>query len=483
MNHVSGMTCRSKTDFHRILAAWYRANEDSSTLPDPGFGMPFAVLAPSKRVNARNSSSSSTIFQAAVEGHVLVKNVNNSLPLKCPQLLSLFGYDAIVAPQSNPSSFPLSRWSEGYESINLTDLDLIGVFTGSASNLPNVANKGTIIVGGGSGANNPPYISAPYDAFLQQAITDGTYLLWDFESNSPSIEPTSDACIVFINQFASEGFDRTTLSDSESDQLINNVAGTCNNTIVVIHNAGIRVVDAWIDHPNVTAVIFGHLPGQDSGRALVEIMYGKQSPSGRLPYTVAKQESDYGSLLSPSQPGSSGSMEQYFPQSNFTEGVYIDYKHFLANKIAPRFEFGFGLTYSSFKYTNLQLSCLTNTSTSTYPPKPDNSSTAGGNPALFNTIATVGCSVANVGGVAAPEVVQVYVGIPNAPERQLRGFTKVMLQSNASASPVFSLTRRDLSVWDVTHQDWMLQSGTYNVYVGASVLDIRLNGTFTIGTG
>jgi beta-glucosidase len=88
-----------------------------------------------------------------------------------------------------------------------------------------------------------------------------------------------------------------TLPDDFSDGLILNVANNCSNTIVVIHNAGVRLVDQWIEHPNVTAVIFAHLPGQDSGRAITQLLYGVQSPSGKLPYTVAKNESDYNAAI------------------------------------------------------------------------------------------------------------------------------------------------------------------------------------------
>lgn len=103
-------------------------------------------------------------------------------------------------------------------------------------------------------------------------------------------------------------------------------ASQCNHTMVIINNVGVRLVDAWIEHINITAVIFGHLPGQDSGRVLVELMYGRQSFSGRLPYTVAKQESDYGDMPDPVVPSEK---TPYYPQINFTEGVYIDYKPFL----------------------------------------------------------------------------------------------------------------------------------------------------------
>lgn len=129
--------------------------------------------------------------------------------------------------------------------------------------------------------------------------------------------------------------------------MVENIAAQCNNTIVVIHNAGIRLVDQWIDNPNVTALIFAQLPGQDSGEALTQILYGDVSPSGKLTYTIARNESDYGGLLEPL--GHEG-WDFYFPQTNFTEGTLIDYRHFDALGIEPRYEFGFGLSY-----TNIQL--------------------------------------------------------------------------------------------------------------------------------
>jgi beta-glucosidase len=120
-----------------------------------------------------------------------------------------------------------------------------------------------------------------------------------------------------------------------------NVAANCTNTIVVIHSAGIRLVDQWIDHQNITAVIFAHLLGQDSGRSVVQLLYGVQSPSGKLPYTVAKNESDYGALATPALPKGE---YQLFPQHSFTEGVYIDYWDFDRKNITPRYELGYGLT-------------------------------------------------------------------------------------------------------------------------------------------
>lgn len=248
-----------------------------------------------------------------------------------------------------------------------------------------------------------------------------------------------------------------------------------NNTIVVIHNAGIRIVDSWIENPNITAVIYAHLPGQDSGRSLVEVMYGVQSPSGRLPYTVAKKASDYGSLLSPTVPDNTS---EYYTQSNFTEGVYIDYKSFIARNITPRYEFGFGLTYTTFGYSGLSAALVANASTSYTAP--NGTIESGGLASLWDTIATVSVTIENTGNVTAAEVAQLYVGIPGAPPKQLRGYEKITLTPGQSQCIDFPLARRDLSTWDVVSQGWVLQQGSYPIYVGKSVVDTQLTCSLTI---
>jgi len=457
----------------RILASWYKYNPE----PNPGHGIPVNASLAHEFVNARNPASKDTIFQGAVEGHVLVKN-EGVLPLKSPPFLSLFGYDAIVPVESDiDTTVAISKWALGLESLNIAKDAVIGAFLGTAnnSNTPGAALNGTLIAGGGSGSVTPPYISSPFDAISEQAYQDGTYLQWDFDSVNPMVNGGSSACIVFINEFASEGFDRPSLADPYSDELVMNVANNCNNTIVSIHNAGIRVVDAWVDHPNITAVVFSHLPGQDSGRALVELLYGRQSFSGRLPYTVAHNQSDYGELLAPTDPSATS---DYYTQTNFTEGNYIDYKSFIARNITPRYAFGYGLTYSNFSYSALSATVHNNASLALLPP--GNKIVEGGLPSLWDQIATVKATVTNTGHVSAAEVAQLYLGIPGAPEKQLRGYAKEILHAGESCEVTFKLMRRDLSQWDVERQQWVLNKGCYNVYVGKSVLDIQLTGTITI---
>ncbi|KAL8349051.1 hypothetical protein RB598_002033 [Gaeumannomyces tritici] len=468
----------------RAIAPWYKFGNPE--MKHVGHGLPANLAAPHTFVNARNKSSRSTIFQGAVEGHVLVKNVNNVLPLRDPGFISVFGYDAVAQKLNTRERAGFSLWGRGmagaHQHVNGTELtmDMYDWFFASSVEQtetgPEVALNGTLITGGGSGAAVGAYIDAPLDALQRQAYEDDTFIAWDVQSGTPDVNPASDACLVFINAQATEGWDRKNLTDAYSDRLVEAVADQCANTMVVVHAAGIRLVDAWFDHPNVTAVILGHLPGQDSGRALVEVLYGRQSPSGRMPYTVAKQEKDYGSMLDPDFPSDD---TPYYPQSNFTEGVYIDYKHFLKHNITPRFEFGFGLTYSSFEYSNLSVTVDAKASESLLPPRPGDIS-PGGLDSLWDEVALVTCTVTNAGNVTAAEVAQLYLGIPGGPARVLRGFDKQLLDPGRSAVFTFPLTRRDVSTWDVVRQGWVLQRGRYGVFVGRSVLDVPLVTTFEI---
>lgn len=233
-------------------------------------------------------------------------------------------------------------------------------------------------------------------------------------------------------------------------------------------------MDAWIEHPNVTAVLFAGLPGQESGHSLVSVLYGDVNPSGRLPYTVAKKESDYGALLN------SSVSTDYFAEDNFTEGLYIDYRAFDRLGIKPRFEFGFGLSYTTFAFGGLSTRLVVEDPAEF--PDPSVAIVQGGHPQLWETIAVVRCTVTNTGDRDGTEIAQLYLGIPegengrDTPIRQLRGFDRVgPLAPGETRQAVFELTRRDMSVWDVVSQQWRLRRGTYEIWVGASSRDLRLN--------
>ncbi|KAJ5183378.1 hypothetical protein N7492_000994 [Penicillium capsulatum] len=462
----------------RIIASWYKMGQDKDSFPEPGVGIPYNISLPHKFVNALNPDAKPVLFDGAVEGHVLVKNENNALPLQSPKLISVFGYDARAPGQYMPDGqeFITNPWAMGHEPAILQLADAFGRAHVNDLKVLQAALNGTLTVGGGSGANTGPYLSAPLDALQQRAYEDNTIVMWD-TTNVPSsmgLMEGSDACLVFINAFATEGLDRGGTYDEYSDGLVLQVAATCANTIVVIHNAGTRLVDRFVDHPNVTAIVFAHLPGQDSGRALVSLLYGENSFSGKLPYTVAKNESDYTAYLHDEAAAPYG----LFPQSNFTEGAFIDYRHFDAKNITPRYEFGFGLSYTNFSFSELDVSGVKE-GIAVYPNGPIEQ---GGAIDLWDRVATVNVTVHNTGRRAGSEVAQLYLGIPGGPVRQLRGFEKVQIAAGSSTGVSFPLTRRDLSTWDVVAQKWALQSGSYKVYVGSSSRDLPLTKTMKVTT-
>lgn len=460
--------------------------QNGTDFATPGIGIQNLSL-PHRLIDARSPEAEPVLLEGAIAGHTLVKNVNGALPLGKPAMLSIFGYDAQAPPTKNIDTL----FDLGYES----QPEMAQGTLGFDMHFSQQAYAGVIFSGGRSGSNGPAYISAvrvegsfffffclwfseqvantsqlqPFGALTQRAKQDATYLNWDLSSGDPMVNPMSDACLIFINAMATEGWDRDGLHDDFSDGLVLNVASKCANTIVVIHTAGIRLVDQWIEHPNVTATIIAHLPGQDLGEALVKILYGEVSPSGKLPYTLAKNESDYGNLYAPCMPTS---QDDHFPQCNYTEGVYIDYRHFDAKDITPRFEFGFGLSYTTFAYEGPSTSQSLGLSD-------DVSQKTIADGSIWDVVTSVTVRITNEGNMTGAEIAQLYVGIPNAPEKQLRGFDKVKLAPQEQTEVTFELSRRDLSIWDVVSQSWVLQHGRYAIYVGSSSRDIKWTRTYT----
>ncbi|KAK2609284.1 hypothetical protein QQS21_002219 [Conoideocrella luteorostrata] len=458
----------------RILTAWYQFGQDTK-FQQPGRGMPLDVKEPHEPVEGRDPKDRPVLLEGAIEGHVLVKNSKGTLPLQTPRVLSLFGYSARSADSSSPGpgGIFINLWRFGMTSLGL-DAALAGAL--GSGKWPDIAINGTIMGGGGSGGTTPSVFVAPYDALSVRAAQDDTALYHDFGMPEPAVVPNSDACIVFGNAWAAEGHDRPALSDNFTDKLVQTVASQCNKTVVVLHNAGPRLVDGFVDHPNVTAIILAHLPGRDSGTSLVRLLYGEASPSGKLSYTVAKNESDYGNLLNPDQP--KGRFIK-FPQSNFTEGIYTDYKYFDKYNITPRYEFGFGLSYTTFSLANLSIQRISDGNHGEWPL---GAVVPGGQADLFDNIALVTVDIRNTGEMAGAEVPQLYVGIPGGPAKQLRGYDKPYLQPGESRTVEFPLTRRDLSTWDVVAQRWRLPRGQYAIHVGTSSRNLPLTGAFAIGS-
>jgi len=364
-----------------------------------------------------------------------------------------------------------------------------------------------------------------------------------------SVVAQATVCLVFVNCDSGEGYievggnygDRNNLTVwMRGDDLVNEGAGNCSNTIVIAHTHGPIIMEPWIDHPNVTAVLMAGLPGQESGNALVDVLYGNVNPSGKTPWTIAKQRQDPGTdvMYHPNA---------RVPQINFTEPLFMDYRHFDQANITPRFEFGYGMSYTTFAYSGLRIELAEGTQTGNatatssagshqttvnptrcpytkqnasaytfpstissltdyiYPYLPRNTSftfgpqypaasivpspagTPGGAAALWDVVSTVTVTLENNGSVAGQEVAQLYLALGNDELlRQPRGSNKTTLAAGESYDVSFSVKRRDVNIWDVPSQTWVdvRTLGTeVGVYVGASSRDLRLSGTMPAISG
>ncbi|SPQ24051.1 ed46bc10-0f3a-4e3b-8518-df63bc09512c [Thermothielavioides terrestris] len=420
----------------RILAAWYLVGQNA--------GYPAINIKASVQGNHKEN-----VRAIARDGIVLLKNDGGALPLKKPGKLALVGSAAVANPN-------------GINSCNDQGCD-----------------QGALGMGWGSGAVYYPYMVAPYDALKARAQSDGTTLTLhnsDSTSGVASAVSGADAAIVVITADSGEGYitvegnagDRQNLDPwHNGNALVQAVAAANPNTIVVVHSVGPVILETILATAGVKAVVWAGLPSQENGNALVDVLYGLTAPSGKLVYTIAKRAEDYGTAV-------------VRGDDNYSEGLYVDYRHFDNAKIEPRFEFGFGLSYTNFTYTN-----LTTTTLPTLTAGPATGPTIPGGPAdLWDTVATVTATITNSGGTAGAEVAQLYLSLPSsapaAPPRQLRGFAKLALQPGASGTATFNLRRRDLSYWDVGSQRWVVPAGTFGVVVGASSRDGRLEGSLVV---
>jgi len=265
----------------------------------------------------------------------------------------------------------------------------------------------------------------------------------------------SDVAIVFVNQWTSEGRDVPNLSlPDNQDQLISQVAATNAHTIVVLET-GDPVLMPWLN--NVSAVLEAWYPGQRGGEAIANILFGDVNPSGKLPITFLKSEAQLPRpVIQGPPPGN-----KYF-DVNYTEGLKVGYKWYDAEGKEPLFPFGFGLSYTSFSYSQLKTTPMTTDGTKEI---------------------RVSFDLRNIGSNVGAEVAQVYLGFPASiaePPKRLVGWAKVQLAAGQIQRVTVAVDPRaashPLSFWNVSTDAWDIANGDYTVYVGNSSEDIRLVG-------
>ncbi|TKX27694.1 putative beta-glucosidase A-1 [Elsinoe australis] len=518
----------------RILAAWYYVGRDTvdtdinfSSWTRETFGyrnyygeQSYELINEHRDVRQEHRN---VIRQIAADSTILLKNTNGALPLTGREkLTAVFGEDA-------------GECALGPNGISDRggDCGSLGIGWGSGT-----ADFTNFIV---------PDTALGYEAVMAgrpyESITNNSALT-QIQTLAHRTAEVGGVCLVFANADSGEGYiqedqnfgDRKNLTFWQGvEPVIANVTANCNNTVLVIHSPGALEIGAYKNNPNVTAILWAGMPGEQSGNAIADILYGRVNPGAKLPFTLGDTRSDYGAdvLYTVNQP---------VPQIQLEEGVFIDYRAFDRANITPVYEFGYGMSYTSFSYSNLQVTNLhagpyvpttgqtteaptygtINNDSSAYlfpdnltrpagyiypylssanlseayngsdygrsyidPASLDSSpqpllpagGAPGGNPGLYDVLYRVQATITNTGSRPGDEVPQLYVNLggPYDPKVVLRGFQRLSIQPNGTAIFSADLTRKDLSNWDTNSQNWVVTNSTKTVYVGSSSRKLPLS--------
>jgi beta-glucosidase len=259
-------------------------------------------------------------------------------------------------------------------------------------------------------------------------------------------------CVGFNPNTEGEGFDRPFELPSEQLDLIRNVAKVNRRTIVVLTSGGNVSPENWLSE--VSAYIEAWYPGQEGGTALAEILFGRTNPSGKLPASFEKRWEDNATFSSYFDTGKTRHIA-------YTEGLFIGYRHFDKDNIEPLFPFGYGLSYTSFEYKNLQIKQVL-----TGPEIQEKTGLC--------------FDITNTGKMEGAEIAQVYVGPVNAsvprPVKELKGFSKIFLLPGETKRVNILLDRDAFSYYDVNKKSWVVEPGEFEFLIGSSSRDIRLKG-------
>lgn len=268
----------------------------------------------------------------------------------------------------------------------------------------------------------------------------------------------ADVAVVFANDKESEGSDRQSLNlPDNQDKLIQEVAQANPHTIVVL-NTGAPVLMPW--NNQVQGVVEAWYPGQEDGKAIASVLFGDVNPSGHLPVTFPASAKSMPAASKKQFPGVNGNVY-------YSEGLDVGYRWYDAKNVKPLYPFGYGLSYTTFKYSHLHIA----------PGHPDGPGKGG------HGDAKVSVDITNTGSRTGSAVPQLYIGDPksaNEPPKQLKGFQKVSLKPGQAKKVQFNLGPQAFSIWDSNANSWTILNGTYKIMVGSSSQNIRLQGKLPI---
>jgi beta-glucosidase len=258
----------------------------------------------------------------------------------------------------------------------------------------------------------------------------------------------------FNNETEREDADRSFALPAQQQDLIQELLKAKRDIIVVLNAGGNVDMNQWL--PQTKALIHAWYPGQEGNIAVAEILFGITNPSGKLPVSFEKRWED------------NATYKSYYDDDGdkhvkFTEGVFLGYRHFDKENIEPQFPFGFGLSYTTFEYSNLI------SSKDQYKPTEP---------------VEIKIAVKNTGKVDGAEVVELYVNDPVSslprPPKELKAFSKVQLKAGESKEIKFKLNENAFRFYNPDNKQWVVEPGEFNILVGASSKDIRLKRKITI---
>ena len=357
--------------------------------------------------------------EVAAEGMVLLKN-NGVLPLQAPGHIAVIGRAAQIAHfQGGGSSH-----------INPTRVDV------PIDELRRLAGSAEITYAEGYPEN---------DSFNQEMIDQAV-----------AAARKSEVALLYIALPAykeSEGYDRTDLDLTKQQvALIQAVTGVQPNSVVILNNGAPVVMSDWID--GTAAVLEAWMMGQAGGGAIADVLYGKVNPSGKLAETFPLRLADTPAFLH--YPGENGEVR-------YGEGLYVGYRYYDAKQVPVLFPFGYGLSYTTFAYSNPRVSA-----------------------ASFNDVdgVVVAVDVTNTGKMTGKEIVQVYVhdrkSSLSRPMKELKGFAKVDLQPGETKTVSIPLDFRAFAFYNPVYEQWVTEDGEFDLLIGASAADIRCQETVSL---
>ncbi|XUW92293.1 glycoside hydrolase family 3 C-terminal domain-containing protein [Burkholderia sp. M6-3] len=418
------------------------------------------------------------VGQALATGALTVSAINQALTRRYTQMFRAGIFDRPVVRTPLDSS---TIQTDGAEARLVGEQSAV-LLKNSGNLLPlSKSIKSIVIVGhntyvdgalsGGGGSSNvlPTYTVTPQQGIknvLQQIGSGATVKVLaaandgSMDASVASAAASADVAIVMAGVVTSEGSDRPDLSlPKGQDKLIAAVASSNKRTVVVLKD-GDPVLMPWADQ--VPAILETWYPGQEDGNIVARLLFGLVNPSGKLPVTYPKLATDTPTSTPDRYPGTSGPN----PVVQYSEGLLLGYRWYDSRAIKPLFAFGHGLSYTSFKISDVSVA-------------------PGGY--TGNGPIQVRLSVTNTGLREGAEVAQVYLGLPRKigePPKRLIAFQKVSLKPGEKQNLVLTIypinAFHALSYWDSASQAWTIGPGTYTVYVGNASDNIIAQATFTV---